>query len=496
MTDLRLEVQPDRLVCARGDQASVDVALRNVSDVVEHYETLVLGLPDGVSAAVDPPVAKLRPGERASTTVTLHVEGDPAAGHYVLGLLMRTPHQDESGPGVSRCEEVELRIARHDEVLLTAEPSRLEGGGLATFTAQVANRGNAPVRVHLSGSDSQGGASFVFNPAWVDVPVAAQVAAEASVRCRPPWTGQPRQRELTVTGSRTEDGSLDAPEIGPVTAQATFQQRARLAPAALRSARGLITMAVGVATILGAALLTREGTDDDAAEATSVTSPEEGDGESATDDNSETDAGGESEGGSSGSPDTTSPPTGPPGPEPTELNLFDIEVDDPVDPATPDVALDTDAFADQGLSVVAGRGGESGSPCQDATGLAVHQPGDPAEGYVQPAQPDDPSACHDVPLQVTFATQPRRVEVFLPTAADGIYEVAATFTDSDGTVPRTVQQKPDDAPGKPDFEIETEGSVVETFILRPVETGEGEGIGDGEASPVAISWLRVRVSGS
>ena len=195
---MRVEVQPERLRCAPGEQAALTIALRNVGDVVQHFECLVLGLPDGATATASPEVAKLRPGESSRMTVTVALGTSPAprAGDYVLGLVVRSSHDAQ----VSRCEEVPLSVTVVDSLALALEPTLLNGGSTSEFGATVSNQGNAPARVHLTGRDPEGRVRFVFSPTRVDVAPGETAAVRASVQSRTPWTGPPQRRELTVTG--------------------------------------------------------------------------------------------------------------------------------------------------------------------------------------------------------------------------------------------------------------------------------------------------------
>src|SRR5918912_1647927 len=89
---LRVSVSPDRADTTSGAELTLDVTIRNTSDIVEHYVVDVLGAPPGASARVEPEVTKLRPGETGSASVRLALpERPPApAGLYTLGVLVHS----------------------------------------------------------------------------------------------------------------------------------------------------------------------------------------------------------------------------------------------------------------------------------------------------------------------------------------------------------------------------------------------------------------------
>jgi hypothetical protein len=366
------------------------------------------------------PLSKLRPGERASVPLTMALAASPPspAGDYVVGLLVRAPHDHT----VSRCEELVLAVPSIDDVVLTVEPVQLNGGALQRFSVTVHNRGNAPTRVHLSGRDQEGRAAFVFNPPWLDVEPQGRGASEGIVRAATPWTGQPKLRELTITGR--VDSLTGGPPV-EVTASATFVQRAKLAPAALRSARGLVTMATGVATVLGAALLVR-GQTQAAAPSPAATS-------SATTSSTPTTTTPPTTTPPTTTPPTTTPPTTTPPTTtpptttpPTTTPPTTVSTAAPVTLAqTPGLTPQTGEqpvadylFRAEGISSIAARAGSTDA-CAHAQGVAVFDAGQP-DGYVHSSLDEShPTTCTDAPLEIIFSPQVAGVQLFLPRQASG-----------------------------------------------------------------------------
>ena len=93
---LRVTVSPDRAEASPGDALTLEVSVRNISDIVEHYVIEAVGLPPGASVRTEPDVTKLRPGETGAATVRLTVPAEPPApaGLYTLGVLVRSRYRD------------------------------------------------------------------------------------------------------------------------------------------------------------------------------------------------------------------------------------------------------------------------------------------------------------------------------------------------------------------------------------------------------------------
>src|SRR3954449_4359069 len=238
---LRVSVAPERAEASPGDNLQFDVTVRNASDIVEHYGVEMVGLPDGATVRAEPEVAKLRPAESATLTVrvTLPVQPPPPAGTYVVGALVRSPYRHD----VSRCVEVPIQLASVEQITLRTTPEVVNGGKTGQFTIEVANGGNAPVRLLLTATDPERRVSAVFQPAYLDLPPSAAARSLLSVSAPLPWQKE-KQRQLTIAASPEMMGAA------PVTSTASFVQQPRLATKFAKIggiAAGVVVLAAAIA---------------------------------------------------------------------------------------------------------------------------------------------------------------------------------------------------------------------------------------------------------
>ena len=246
---LRVTVVPERADAAPGDALSFDVTVRNAGDVVEHYGVELLGLPDGATVRTEPEVAKLRPAESGTVTVRvdLPTRPPPPAGTYVLGALVRSRYRHD----VSRCVEVPVELASVEQITVRPSPEVVTGGRAGRYTVEVANGGNAPVRLLLAATDPERRVTAAFHPPTVDLPPGTSARALLTVQAPLPWNRE-KQRQLTITATP------DLPGATPGSGTASFVQRPRFASrfakvAGIGAAVLVLAAAVAVPTLLVAA---------------------------------------------------------------------------------------------------------------------------------------------------------------------------------------------------------------------------------------------------
>jgi len=230
-------VEPNTLILEPGSRATVSVGVTNASDVVEHYETTMLGLPFGVSASSEPPTTKLRPGEQGviKMTVELSKKPPPAATSTVLGVLVTSPYRQQ----VSRCEELRLQVTPISGLTAKALPE-VANGARASYRMEISNPGNSPVLVALRGEDAERVTDLRFDPYELYITPGATAAAMVTAAARRPWTGSPARRDLVFTAAAAD---VEA------TASVMLMQKPRIPSAVLRLfgvAGGLGLMAVAM----------------------------------------------------------------------------------------------------------------------------------------------------------------------------------------------------------------------------------------------------------
>ena len=390
---LRVTVSPERVSAASGDSPSIGVTVRNTSDIVDHYEIEVTGLPEGGSFRAEPDVTKLRPGETGEVTVHIVVAADPpaAAGEHTLGLVVRSRYR----PDVSRCEEVTLTIAPIDEVTLRIEPELVTGGRFAHYAVSISNDGNTPVALRLTSTDPERHVTATFQPATLDLPPGASAQSTMSVTAPIPWSKE-KKRTLKINANGagvTSEGS------------ATFVQRPRFAPGVTRTAGVLGAVLVLAGAIVAAAVLGPDGDGDnakdnakDGATATAAPAP------------------------SSGGPDVTSePPPGPTGPTTTTDNPPQRKLlveGTPVGKFVKDDKFD---------GLILGGLPETTGECTGATAVAVR--GDADDLFLTAALREDDAACSDRGVRIRFTDGAASVTVFM--AGGGVGTMRVVFKDGE-----------------------------------------------------------------
>jgi hypothetical protein len=427
---LRVDLSVDRVDAAPGDAVSVDVTVRNTSDIVEHYDVEVLGLPAGATASAQPDIAKLRPGETATTTVRMAIGADSpaAAGLYTLGILVHSRYRTE----VSRCEELPLVLAAVEDIAVRVEPEVATGGRSAQYTVQVTNGGNLPVRLGLAAADPERRVTAAFEPPIVDVPQGTTGYTYLTVSAPVPWNKE-KQRVLTVEA--TGPGVRGA-------ATATFVQRPRIASRLLRVGGMLGAVLLIAGAVVGGALIARGG--DEPAQRAGAASEPPAAGASAPVAPPAASAASEQAQPSPTAPATTEGATSaaPPPPEPRAVDLT-RPFGEPANGVLP-----SDAFRDDGL-ILAGAPAQNGpQECAEATAVAVS--GDGTRGRsLSAALPDGGTDCSFVPVQIRLLSAVTAVEVVV--AGNARREMEVVYRDLSRTIENDLRVTDDGSRGGIDF---------------------------------------------
>lgn len=445
---LRVTVSIDRVDASPGDRFTFDVDIRNTSDIVEHYVIEMLGLPAGTTARIEPDVAKLRPGESASTTVSIAVpeQSPAAAGLYTLGVLVHSRYR----PEVSRCEEFPMTLAAVEDLSVRVEPEVATGGRSARYTVQVTNGGNLPVRLALNASDPERRVASAFDPPILDLPQGATAFSFLSVNAPVPWNKE-KQRVLTVAAA-------GAGARGSGTA--TFIQRPRFASKLVRTLGMAGAVAVVAGAVLAAALIAR-GDDEPAqpvgAATGGVASPPAGPAPASP---SESVAPSPTAPATSEAPATDAPPP----------QVRTLDVTRPFgDPANGVIA--PDAFRDAGFQFAAVPDPNGRPECVDARSVAVT--GDANTGRsLSSARQDDPTACTDLPVQIRLGIPVSAIQLLV--GGEGVRQLEVVYKDNTRVTENDLTVTAQERRGEIDF-----------LVVRGVPASPGE-----QAPPVQLRQIR------
>jgi hypothetical protein len=195
---MRVHVSPEQLDLTPGVPEHVQVDVFNDSDIIDGYRVRVEGfVVDGVEgmATAEPSELSLFPDTDGTVFVSLTVPPAFPAGNVSLRLEIESTIDPDRRESVS----LEVVVAPVREAELTIEPSQLIGGRRAWLAVTVANRGNVPLELGLTGTDQEQAVAFAFPKALLSVPPGGHETTHAWVAGRRPLVGTPASRLLTVT---------------------------------------------------------------------------------------------------------------------------------------------------------------------------------------------------------------------------------------------------------------------------------------------------------
>ena len=464
---LRVTVAPERADAAPGDALSFDVTVRNASDIVEHYGVELLGLPEGASVRTEPDVAKLRPAESGTVTVRVQLPVQPPApaGTYVLGALVRSRHRHD----VSRCVEVPVQLASVEQITVRPAPEVVTGGRAGRYTVEVANGGNAPVRLLMAATDPERRVTAAFDPPTVDLPPGTTARTLLTVQAPLPWNRE-KQRQLSITATP------DLPGATPGTGTASFVQKPRFASkfakvAGIGAAVLVLAAAVAVPTLLAL----RQDKDNDPAPVAGTAPVVPPAGVPTVPSAAQP------------PPAASSAPVAPPpseaAPPPAEASGGASAAPPPgagedrrVDLTAPgDGVLASDAFRDQGFLASADPGTIAVPGCAAATAVAVVTDPD-GKKFLTSSSPDDPAACHTVPVMIDFLRETPAGAVTLTPLTKGALQMEVGYADLSRSTEPSLSVPADKAAAR---------GGVDFVLVRPKAQ-------DGAATaPVALTALEI-----
>jgi len=191
-----------------GQQAVVDLTVRNGGQRVESYVIALVGEP-AAWASVSPAQLSVYPGNDAHAQVLFAPPREAAIPAGLRPYGVRVMPVDRPEDAVVPEGVVELRPFSDVGIELTPRTSR--GRRRAKYELAVDNRGNAPVPVQLAGADPDEAVAVRVSPA--DLVLDPDRAAFAKVRVSPVkrrWTGQPLTHPFVVTAAREGAPPLQA----------------------------------------------------------------------------------------------------------------------------------------------------------------------------------------------------------------------------------------------------------------------------------------------
>ncbi len=203
---MKVTVSPERISLGPGETADVELTVQNASQVVEHFAAHVVGLPSNDLFRCEPDVVKLRPKEVGTLRMQISVpeRGGMIAGPYILGLVVKSPYSQE----VSRCEELPLDVRPAPALTMNVQPEVANGGKIGNYVINLANEGNMPMAVTLSGTDPENRVGFKFAPRELRLEPGMVAGSQVTVNSDQPLTGSEKHRSATLRAHAGETVSF------------------------------------------------------------------------------------------------------------------------------------------------------------------------------------------------------------------------------------------------------------------------------------------------
>ena len=254
---LTITVTPARVQLKPGGTTQVSVTITNVSDIVEHYQVALVGLPSHDYWTSEPALTKLRPKESGTVTlaITLPDQGGILGGRYVLGVFVTSPYQ----PDVARSADLVLHVSATSGISLTATPLTATDQRTASYTLLLTNNGNTDAPLHLTATDENGRATVHVTPTSVHIPPGTATAAHVTVQAPTTLTGPERRSTIAVTAHTTTAHTAGPPAAGETRGEVklTLIQPPLIPPTLFRILGMMLAVTVMAAAILTGSVLGR-----------------------------------------------------------------------------------------------------------------------------------------------------------------------------------------------------------------------------------------------
>ena len=191
-----------RLVFDGSGPLELDVAVANVSDVIDTFELRVLGLDAEWLEGNTEPI-QLFPGESGNFSLSIDLPDDFPAGRHDVVVQVRS----SIFPERLHISRIDLVVDGYEQIALDLSPNRVIGGGRSDFVVTALNQGNKESWVELELDDPEGLTEVEFNPSGARVQPGRQQLFSVRLKAPRPWFGQPASRILNV-GVKGVDDSI------------------------------------------------------------------------------------------------------------------------------------------------------------------------------------------------------------------------------------------------------------------------------------------------
>jgi len=252
MPELSVAINAEGAQLVPGGAASVTVEVRNLGTVVDRYRCEIVGM-DPAWVTVSPPSLELFPPREGSDsppsvgrfTVSIHPPRSSAAtaGPWTIGAKVQSEHD----PANRLVEEATVVFLPFGALEADLRPSLAAGRFGASTTLAVANRGNRPESVEISGSDRADKVAFDIRP--TSLALAAGESTGVPIKLSsggPKLVGGTDSRPFNLL---VRAASADTP---PVALSGTLEKRAIVPSGIPVAIATLIALGLGTFAVLSA----------------------------------------------------------------------------------------------------------------------------------------------------------------------------------------------------------------------------------------------------
>jgi beta-lactam-binding protein with PASTA domain len=221
-------LDPSSLAVDAGGQVVVRATVRNQSGIVDSYDLVVEGIPDGW-ATVTPPTVYLVPygaaGGDYEQDVEIRLRPPRAPQAEARPWRLRVSARSRANPKSRGSADATLTIAPYFEIQSEIRPERASGRHKAQFAIAVRNSANAPCQVEVAAKDAESVCEFRFDQQrFVAQPGHRGGTTFKVLGPKPPVIGQPVDRRIEVSARVVDSDVVAAPH------QVVFRQRPWLPP--------------------------------------------------------------------------------------------------------------------------------------------------------------------------------------------------------------------------------------------------------------------------
>ena len=187
---MRVELLTPRVEVSPGSDCRVELEVYNTGEVIDSVTSRV-GYPFDSESG---PALSLFPESGGPMTVSFRVPDDFAAGSHTVPIEVASTFQHDD----VAVAQLQLEVTPVVSATLGLTPSDITAGKRAKFAVDVANTGNVPLDLTLTGNDLERVLRFRFEPLFVHVEPGETVHASGIAVGKRPFFGSPVSRQLTV----------------------------------------------------------------------------------------------------------------------------------------------------------------------------------------------------------------------------------------------------------------------------------------------------------